>query len=216
MQLNKIYTYPGMLLYYLLLITGAFILFLSEKGDWVIWLSRNGSALFDRFFIYWTYLGDGLVFVVLIVVFIFRDYVFLFITILAAIIQTVFVQGLKRFIFSGLVRPRLFFEDFGTFRQIEGIEFYSNNAFPSGHTATAFTCALILSLYLRDKRWSVLLILAAVLVGISRIYLMQHFFVDVYFGSIFGMVSVILSAYIMLGNKYIHGNFSGRSLLSGR
>jgi hypothetical protein len=70
-------------------------------------------------------------------------------------VQTVFVQGLKRFVFPGLVRPKMYFEDFGSFRQIEDIQFYSNNAFPSGHTATAFTCALILSLFLEDKRWSI-------------------------------------------------------------
>lgn len=212
MQLNKIFTYPGMILFYFFLITGAFILLLTEKGFWVIWLNENGSYFFDRLFRYWTWLGDGLIFAVLVLLFLFRSYIFLIITLLAAIIQTIFVQGLKRYVFPGLVRPRMFFEDFGSFRQIEDVEFYSNNAFPSGHTATAFTVALILSLFVKDKRWSLVFILLAIGVGISRIYLMQHFFVDIYFGSIFGVISALLSAYFVGKNRYLGEKFGGRSL----
>jgi membrane-associated phospholipid phosphatase len=136
----------------------------------------------------------------------------LFITLLASIVQTIFVQGLKRYVFPDLVRPRMFFEDFASFRQIEDVEYYSSNAFPSGHTATAFTIALILSIFLTDKRWSIVFILLAIGVGISRIYLMQHFFVDVYFGAIFGVISALLSANIIGKNKYLQERFGGRGL----
>jgi membrane-associated phospholipid phosphatase len=214
MKIHSIYAYPGMILFYLFLISGAVILFVTEKGSWVIWLNENGSYFFDRLFTYWTWLGDGLIFLVPIVLFLFRSYLFLFITFLAIIVQTVFVQGLKRFVFPGLVRPKMYFENFGSFRQIEDIQFYSNNAFPSGHTATAFTCALIFSLFLEDKRWSLALVLVAISVGISRIYLMQHFFIDIYFGSIFGVISAIFSAYVIGENKYLRNRFGNRSLMS--
>lgn len=205
-----------MILYYLFLLTGAIILLFSEKGDWVIWMNERGTGFLDTIFSYLTWFGDGLIFILPLVLFILRSYLYLFITLAAIIIQTIFVQGLKRIVFSDIVRPKLFFEDFTTFRQIEGVEFYSNNAFPSGHTATAFTCALIFSLYLKDKRWSLLFFLVAIGVGISRIYLLQHFFIDIYFGSVFGIISVLLAVYLIMGNRYLTDRFSGKSLLTGR
>lgn len=216
MKINRLYSYPGMILYYFFLISGCFLLFLHDKGEWVIWLNQHSTSLLDLLFMNWTYLGDGILFGLLVVFFIFRSYFFLLLTIISVIIQTLFVQGLKRYVFSDLVRPKLFFENFMDFHQIEGIDIHAHHAFPSGHTATAFSIALILSIYVKNKKWSLVFILAAALVGISRIYLLQHFFIDVYFGSLFGIISVLLSIYLLMTHKSFYHNLADRSILSRR
>lgn len=69
---------------------------------------------------------------------------------------------------------------------------YKNNyefSFPSGHTTGAFACFTITS-FLSNKKsiiYPIVFIIIAVLVGISRIYLLQHFWEDILWGSIIGV-----------------------------
>jgi membrane-associated phospholipid phosphatase len=215
-KIKEIFTYPGMILYYLFLLVGSTILFWSEKGEGVVWLNQFGNDFLDLFFIFWTYLGDGVVFGLLIVFFFFRSYFFLLVTLLTVVIQTIFVQGLKLLVFPDLDRPKLFFENFMELRQIVGIDIHAYHAFPSGHTATAFSTALILSFFLSNKKWSLLLILVAIGVGLSRMYLLQHFFVDIYFGSFFGVISTLISLYLLGFRKSLYPDLLDRSVLNRR
>jgi PAP2 superfamily. len=61
-------------------------------------------------------------------------------------------------------------------------------SFPSGHTFGAFGLCLLLSYLLPNdrKQYAWLFFLLAIGCGISRIYLGQHFFVDVWAGSLLG------------------------------
>jgi membrane-associated phospholipid phosphatase len=76
-------------------------------------------------------------------------------------------------------------------------------SFPSGHTIGAFGLFAILSFYLpkQYKRWSILLFTLALATAYSRLYLGQHFFADVYAGSIIGTVLTYLI--YAFGKKYI-------------
>ncbi len=67
------------------------------------------------------------------------------------------------------------------------------NSYPSGHTIGAFGFFFILSLFLpkSQKAWSLLFFILALGCAYSRLYLGQHFFKDVYVGSIVGVVIVI-------------------------
>jgi membrane-associated phospholipid phosphatase len=183
----------GFVIYYLFLLAGVFLLFLYEKGDILLWINKNHSEFQDYFFKYWTHLGDGLAFVAVIILFIsIKKYRAIKMIVFAVISQTIVIQGLKRIVFSDVVRPKLFFEQFHDLHQVAGIEIHGYGSFPSGHTATAFTIAVLLALIFRNKYLTGLLMIAAILVGFSRIYLLQHFFVDIYFGSIIGFLNSII------------------------
>jgi membrane-associated phospholipid phosphatase len=76
------------------------------------------------------------------------------------------------------------------------------NSFPSGHTIGAFGFFMLLSLFLplSYKRWSIAFFMLALACGYSRLYLGQHFFGDVYAGSIIGsfltwVIYVIIHSY---------------------
>jgi membrane-associated phospholipid phosphatase len=82
-------------------------------------------------------------------------------------------------------------------RAIEGFPPNYTYSFPSGHTMTGFAMAAVLS-SIWNKRWlALLLLLWAMLIGYSRIYLCMHFFVDTVWGAIMGMLAAKLSQAIV-------------------
>jgi membrane-associated phospholipid phosphatase len=192
MSIRKTISQTGFMIYYIFLVVGFVLLILFDKGEVLLWINENHCSFQDLFFKYWTYLGDGLAFALLIIIFLMVSYYRTIMIMIAVISQTIVIQGLKRFVFSDVVRPKLFFENFGDLHQVAGVDIHSYGSFPSGHTATAFTIAVLLALIFRNKYLTGLLMIMAILVGISRIYLLQHFFIDVYFGSIIGFLNVII------------------------
>jgi len=87
-------------------------------------------------------------------------------------------------------------------RQIDGIELAHWKSFPSGHTAAVFFGTLMLIKFNRESRINypvirVILLIAAFLVGYSRIYLGQHHIEDVVVGSLLGLWLFQLSEIIL-------------------
>lgn len=101
------------------------------------------------------------------------------------------VQFCKRFIFPDMDRPKLFLQDF-ELHFVEGVKILSHHSFPSGHAATAFSMFLLLALLNRKSYLGIFFCISAVIVGVSRIYLAQHFLLDVLVGSVFGVAITYL------------------------
>ncbi|MBV8251126.1 MAG: phosphatase PAP2 family protein [Chitinophaga sp.] len=71
---------------------------------------------------------------------------------------------------------------------VPGVDVLDNfRSFPSGHTICAFTAATVLAHFTKNKVWSLVFLLLAILVGYSRMYMSQHFFEDVTAGSAVGV-----------------------------
>ncbi|MDL2261789.1 phosphatase PAP2 family protein [Methanimicrococcus sp. OttesenSCG-928-J09] len=68
-------------------------------------------------------------------------------------------------------------------------------SFPSGHAASAFTTAAVVSYYFR--KWLILVLTAACIAGLARIYLLVHYPSDVLAGAIIG----IFCAFIIIKIK---------------
>jgi undecaprenyl-diphosphatase len=66
----------------------------------------------------------------------------------------------------------------------------NTHSFPSGHTATSFAAATVLSFY--APRWRVPFFLLATLIGISRIYNGMHYPTDVLAGALLGVLTALL------------------------
>lgn len=187
----------GLLFY----IAFAVLLLLIDKGDVVLWLTHHQTSALNAFFKYITHVGDGFVLIPLALVMMYRSWMNFIALLLATVIQTIIVQLGKHWLFASTARPRLFFEEQGiALNFIEGVDVHSFHSFPSGHTAVAFTMAAILIMFSSSKtiQWGWFIL--AIFVGLSRVYIHQHFAVDVFAGSLIGLLSGYL-AYVALGRK---------------
>lgn len=165
---------------------------LFEKGYWVIWFNHYHAPFMDFFFKYWTYYGDGYIFLVLFIWFLLVRYKYAILLLILALSQTLIIQFLKRVIFKGSPRPAEFFsQEWNQFHPVDGVILNSWNSFPSGHTATAYTISVFLMFIVKNEFLRFTFILFAFLAGISRIYLLQHFMVDVAVGAIIASLLVI-------------------------
>ncbi len=94
-------------------------------------------------------------------------------------------------------RPRMFLEKMDLVEQanlIDGIVLHmGQTSFPSGHTMSAFALyGLVAFMFPKKKMWGVVFFICALLIGLSRNYLVQHFFQDIYLGAMMGFGLSIL------------------------
>jgi len=183
----------------LFLIVGAGLLLAMEQGDAVLFFNDWHGTAADRFFYYTNWLGDGLVFLPAILGMLFYRYRFAVTLPLLGASVSFFTQSAKRLFAHP--RPLAYFRDLQLTDQlvpVEGVTLHSGmNSFPSGHTMTAFALFAFLALSLPNKRSvGALCFFLALMGGLSRIYLGQHFLKDVYLGSIMG-VALALCWYLL-------------------
>ena len=202
MTLFSIYTQnpPLFARYLVLVIFALFILLGYSKVESHLLLNPLHYKFLDYVFRGATILGDGIFIIILAVLLWFLKKKYLALMIVGGyLISGIPVQVIKSFIESP--RPAIFLKSINYSHFVEGVTLHNYNSFPSGHTASAFALAVILSTYFKNNLSSLLFLLLATAVGYSRIYLSQHFMVDVFVGSLIGVLSGI-AAYLFL-DKWI-------------
>ena len=117
---------------------------------------------------------------------------------LAAALFTLLATYLtKQILFHGIPRPIAFFEDSYNLYLVEGVKIHRSNSFPSGHTTTAFAVFSLLILIVKNNYLKFSFALLAIFAGFSRIYLSQHFLIDVLAGAILGIMIALISQKII-------------------
>ncbi|OYW82110.1 MAG: hypothetical protein B7Z27_00595, partial [Sphingobacteriia bacterium 32-37-4] len=122
----------------------------------------------------------------------------------AIVLSTLLVQTGKKIIYPNEARPTAAIESTtqSPIHTVKGVIVHSNNSFPSGHTTTAFSLFLLGCLLLPYTYFWLIGFTAALLAGYSRVYLAQHFPLDVGAGIVCAVISVYLSLQIQkLFNK---------------
>ena len=161
-----------------------------------LYFNANLGSFADTFFSYFTYLADGWILIpyLILVVGIFKkDVPFIIINFITS---TLLTQIPKQLIWSNINRPIASGIDLSKIHIVKGVDVHSFNSFPSGHTATAFTLFLITAYLFPNKKVLLGAGLYAILCGYSRIYLGQHFPLDIAGGIIAALLSVALSILI--------------------
>jgi membrane-associated phospholipid phosphatase len=194
---NIAFLYP----YYLFLLCGAVLLMMNTKADIHLEFNAFHSPFFNSFFFYFTYLGDGWTVLIVFVMLLAIRYRWALQLAMAVLFSAFITQVLKHTVFADVDRPAKFFEGVQEIYLIPGLENHLHNSFPSGHTTCAFALCFTLALIAKSRRLKFVYFLFALFIGYSRIYLSQHFFQDVYAGSIIGTATALFVYYFLEKNK---------------
>jgi membrane-associated phospholipid phosphatase len=144
----------------------------------------------DAFFPLWTNMGDGLICVLLTLILLLFNYRKGFLMGSSYIITSLIAQVIKRIVATP--RPVIYFKaEAGKMYLVKGVAMLETLSFPSGHSVSAFSAAVVLTYITPKKGWGLLFLLLAILVGYSRMYLSEHFFEDVVGGSVLGVMITI-------------------------
>ena len=188
--------------YLLILIICLFIKLTFSRPEIYFAVNSLNTPLTDFLAPFITDLGNGWTAVILAAIFVLFSYRKAFILATGWAITSLSAQLIK-FIFVA-PRPKLYFGhqiDHAHF--VKGIDILSTYSFPSGHTVTAFTLAVMFSYWSKNKGWCPVFLLLAIMVGYSRMYLSEHFFEDVVAGSALGFVLTVIWLYWIDSRKFI-------------
>lgn len=175
---------------------------LFDKETLHVALNRYHSAFFDTFFKYATFLGDGVMFGVLVIVFFFIKKRMALVFGVAGILTLLITHLFKQILFRGLPRPAEFI-GVENLHLVEGVKMAFWNTFPSGHTTTAFAIFTILCLYFNKCKSQYVWVSLAIIAGLSRVYLSLHFWLDIFVGSFIGIFIGFLSMVLISKSKRI-------------
>jgi membrane-associated phospholipid phosphatase len=170
----------------LAMIVAAFI-FSYGKNDSFLIINHLNTGSFDYFFQYYTFLGDGLLWIPLLAFVAVKKRDFIPAVLLAFLVCTLLTQFSKWVVYPDAMRPIAVLQD--QVHTIAGLTIHKTSSFPSGHTSTAFTFALLLAFLARNRFLTFFFPIVAFFVGYSRVYLAQHFVTDVFAGIIVGIIS---------------------------
>ena len=183
------------------LIWGGVWLLTHHTGDAILFWSVHRSPFRDFFFKHATRLGEGIAYLAVIILALFvrvRHSLLVLATGLAVVLTSFLTKS-----FFAQERPLAYLRRFNQLDQInfvDGVHLHSGTtSFPSGHTMAAFALFALLAFLIKNKRIpTLLLFLLALSVAISRVYLVQHFFKDVYAGSVLGVGLAMLFFIVQL------------------
>jgi len=168
----------------------------TTKTEAQLFANRHYSTFFDYFFYVLTHAVEfwGCL-AIYILVAIFKSYKYAIIGLLTYASSGLITQMLKRNVFATQSRPTVNIENLRLLPDY--FEYHQNTSFsfPSGHATAAFTLFLFLTLVVKNKKWGILFGILACLVAYSRVYLSQHYFIDIIVGSVIGTVITLFTFY---------------------
>lgn len=190
--------------YSLFLLSGGIVVAMYTKAEIHLYINQFHNPFFDSFFFTITFLGDGFFVAILLVAFLFYNYRTVLIVGASYLVSSAVVQILKNFVFTDSIRPAKYFEGIYDLYIIPGTDTYIYNSFPSGHTTTAFAICFSMAMISSNKIIKSIMFLIALMVGFSRTYLSQHFFIDIYVGSVIGAFTAFFVFYFAQKSQKIN------------
>jgi len=180
-----------------------------------IFINKLNKPALDLIMKWWTLLGDGFVLAAVTLLLTLFSFRLSLLTALSLLAGGLLAQFLKLVFFRSMPRPVKYFEmNEISYRLhlIPGMDIHSWMSFPSGHTTTAFAVCTAFAIYYSDRKILQLLFFTLALgVAISRVYLSQHFFMDVVGGAFLGLFVGYFSYNLI---KKIHHHNLNKNLLN--
>ncbi len=178
--------------------------------------AQVGNQWVDLFFKYITHLGDGAFAFLVAIIFLFFN-VRKSIYILLSYVGAAFVSSiLKHLIYPDITRPHFAFQYFvqEDLNVVDGVDLIAFHSFPSGHALSAFALFFCLLFVTKSHFFKIVFFVLAILASYSRVYLSQHWLIDIYVGSIIGfMFSLLFYVVFYYTNKWQNLNTTLQVLL---
>jgi len=179
--------------YFAFVILGGILNIVFTQKDLYFWVNSHYSLFWDSFMQYFTYVGDGVTCIIVgILLLLFSKIRHGLVMLLACGLEGLTVQVLKLYVFTDYPRPWAQYGSTNVIHLVHDFTPYTNNSLPSGHTATAFCMFALLVLFWPKLKMGMLFFVLACTEAYSRIYLSQHYFRDIYFGSFIGVAAALL------------------------
>ncbi|PSR04370.1 MAG: hypothetical protein BRD50_03790 [Bacteroidetes bacterium SW_11_45_7] len=202
-------------LFFAFLCIGAYLIFTVPKGDVLITFNDQYNWIWNQFFFYITILGSGIPTLLVCIGLLFYRFGHALLLFVSTGLSALTTQLCKCFLFEEVKRPKHYFDNevFAQLDKVAGLYINAYHSFPSGHTTIVFATCCALILLVSDKRWGYAFFIVALLTGLSRVYLLQHFFIDIYGGAIVGtFVTLMVFAILPSLKVWQNRNRPARSL----
>lgn len=111
------------------------------------------------------------------------------------------------------VRPYLASEEYGAFWEFVKGENSKSYCFPSGHVTMATAAAVAFFIFF-NKKWSFIGFIVAILMAVSRVYFIVHYFTDVIGGFIVGIIAGIIAYFITKFIYYIAEKYKDKKFFA--
>ena len=188
------------------------MLFFYPKPELHMLLNSHHTCQQDTFFKYFSYLAEGPLYVLALLPLLWKKTKMTVFFAVSELTGGTILQIIKHLISKD--RPVTVFENHQdlVLPLVEGVDMHHGNSFPSGHASTFFvfcTCIAIIQAYYYCRKRphtlttqvvfniAMLLLLAFAVIGaFTRVYLSQHFLLDICVGSIIGFTTPFIIFYL--------------------
>ncbi len=176
-----------------------FLVAFVPKGDSFHFINSHHTFWADILFTIYTYFGDGLFVIAVFIAYCCMQQwnnarailgTYIFSGVICCMLKNLFHAG----------RPASIFHGDRTFHVVSWLPVAYINSFPSGHTTSAFAMSATIAIVSKNKSFGIITFVFAALTAYSRVYLGQHFVIDVWFGSMLGTVT---ACFYLLAMPYI-------------
>lgn len=168
---------------------GLGLLLSTHKGDVILWFNQFYTPASVSFFTFFTRMGEWAGFLLpFVYLLVFKPIRFQIGHLMVGILTLLLVLFFKQIIYPDAWRPIVFFEHYNI-ELINRPEIPLNrkHSFPSGHTTAGFAYFFYAALCANKRIFAFTFFAIAFLIGLSRIFLAQHFLADVVAGSTLGV-----------------------------
>lgn len=172
--------------YFFLLAVCIFLMLVFTKKELYFTVNQVHTVFADVFFTYVTQLGSSRGCIAIAILLILINFRKGFLLASSYILTFIISQTIKHLV--NAPRPHLFFaKKLNGIYLVKGVVMLDKDSFPSGHSVSAFTAAVVLTYFAKGKFTALVVLVLAVLVAYSRLYLSEHFLEDVTTGSAIGV-----------------------------
>ncbi|WP_165933376.1 phosphatase PAP2 family protein [Arundinibacter roseus] len=174
-----------------------YIQFFYSQNYIIVSINRLWTPAQDWIFSFMTFLGDGIFVIGMVLLFAWFSIKKGTLILAGYVFSGIIVQLSKHFVFPDAHRPARVMENILPWlHTVSGVAMYQNGSFPSGHTTSAFALFAMLAFFNSSMPYKLFFLLLALLVAYSRMYLLQHYLLDVHMGAFLGTGTAALLYYL--------------------